>query len=84
MSSESTGSDLPPQELDDWFLDLLECPGCDYHRPVTLSSDRASLVCACGKYGFPVREGIPILLVEEAVVLDASADPATSQKGPGA
>jgi len=34
------------------------------------------------RYGFPVRDGIPILLVEEAVVLNPSADPAV-QKGAG-
>ena len=80
MSNEITSDGLPPQVLDDWFLDLLECPGCEYHRPLKLSSDSGSLNCDCGRYGFPVRDGIPILLVEEAVILDPSADPA-SQKG---
>jgi uncharacterized protein len=75
MSQETTSDGLPPQELDDWFLDLLECPGCDYHRPVHLSGDRRALNCDCGKFAFPVRDGIPILLVEEARVLDADADP---------
>ena len=76
MSKDVTGDALPPQVLDDWFLDLLECPGCDYHRPVKLSVAGDALNCECGRYAFPVRDGIPILLVEEAQVLDPSADPA--------
>ena len=83
MSNDINSESLPPQVLDDWFLDLLECPGCDCHLPVTLSATGESLDCACGKYAFPVREGIPILLVEEARILDAAADPTTVQKGGG-
>lgn len=84
MSNEVNRDSLPSQVLDDWFLDLLECPGCDEHLPVKLSAVGDALNCACGRYAFPVREGIPILLVEEATVLDASADPAAFQKGTGA
>ena len=81
MSNEVTGAGMAPQVLDDWFLDLLECPGCDYHRPLKLSAAGDSLNCDCGRYAFPVREGIPILLVEEAGILDPSADPAVPAKG---
>jgi uncharacterized protein YbaR (Trm112 family) len=83
MNSDTKTDALPPQKLDDWFLGLLECPGCEYHRPVKLNSAGTSLDCACGKYGFPVRDGIPILLVEEAEVLDPSADP-SDHKGASA
>ena len=83
MSNEVTAVPAA-QALDDWFLDLLECPGCDYHRPLKLSAAGDALNCECGRYGYPVREGIPILLVEEAVVLDASADPAIPAKGANA
>ena len=79
MNSDTTGAALPPQKLDDWLLDLLECPGCEYHRPVKLNAEGTSLDCDCGKYGFPVRDGIPILLVEEAVILDPSADPSVNK-----
>jgi hypothetical protein len=75
MNTDTKSDPLPPQKLDDWLLDLLECPGCEYHRPVKLNAAGDSLDCDCGKYGFPVRDGIPILLVEEAVVQDAAADP---------
>jgi len=81
MSNDTKDGALPPQELDDWFLDLLECPGCDYHRPLKLNASRDALICDCGRHAFPVRDGIPILLVEEASILDPSADPATPAKG---
>jgi uncharacterized protein YbaR (Trm112 family) len=84
MSNDIPGEGLAPQVLDEWFLDLLECPGCEFHRPVKLNAARDSLDCACGRYGFPVRDGIPILLVEEAQLLDPAADPAAFQKGAGA
>jgi uncharacterized protein YbaR (Trm112 family) len=81
MSKEEATDRLPPQVLDDWFLDLLECPGCEYHLPLNLNAESDCLICACGRFGFPVREGIPILLVEEATVLNATADPSAVPKG---
>ena len=66
-----------PQPLDDWFIALLACPGCDQRHPVTLTSDKSSLVCACGRYSFPVTDGIPVLLIERAAVLDENANPDT-------
>jgi len=81
MSKEVRSDNLTAQTLDDWFLDLLECPGCDFHRPVKLNSLKDALICDCGRYSFPVRDGIPILLVEEAVELDSSADPSDRDKG---
>lgn len=71
-----TQANLPPQELDQWFLDLLACPGCEQHHPLTLSAGRDQLFCACGRYAFPIQDGMPILLVESATVLNADADPA--------
>lgn len=47
-----------PREL----LDILQCPSC--HSPVVESG--ASIVCqGCG-LAYPVRDGIPHMLVEEA------------------
>ena len=76
MSSDNTPA-LKPQQMDQWFLDLLVCPGCEQRHPVALNESKDALLCACGRYSFPVREGIPILLVEEAVTLDPNADPAS-------
>ena len=79
-STPSTGessAQVAPQTLDPWFLELLACPGCDAHPPLTLDVARNTLNCACGRYAFPIRDGIPILLIEEATVLDPDADPST-------
>jgi len=49
-----------PQDL----LARLACPACK--QPLTEAADGQSLACgACGRV-YPVRDGIPILLVEEA------------------
>jgi uncharacterized protein YbaR (Trm112 family) len=64
-----------PQPLDDWFIALLACPGCEQRHPVMLSQDKSSLFCACGKYSFPVTDGIPVLLMDCATVLDENANP---------
>jgi uncharacterized protein YbaR (Trm112 family) len=48
--------------LDKDLLDILACPAC--RADVRLEGDR--IVCTgCGKR-YPVRDGIPIMLVEEA------------------
>lgn len=63
------------QELEDWFLELLACPGCEERLPVSLNQAKDALVCACGRYAYPIRDGIPVLLVEEARILDENARP---------
>ncbi len=70
-----------PQPLDPWFLELLACPGCEQRLPLHLSASQDALLCACGRYAYPVREGIPILLVEEAAVLDENARPENVASG---
>ncbi len=74
MDSNKTTNTQP---LDDWFIALLACPGCEQRHPVTLSADQSSLLCACGKYSFPVTDGIPVLLIDRATVLDENASPDT-------
>lgn len=81
MNTDETGAAPTQQTLDDWFLNLLECPGCEEHLPLKLTDAQDALHCACGRYAFPVRDGIPILLVEEAVILNPDADPAAVKKG---
>ena len=76
MESNNTAESQP---LDDWFIALLACPGCPQRHPVSLSADKSSLLCACGKYSYPVTDGIPVLLMESATVLDENADPDTVQ-----
>jgi uncharacterized protein YbaR (Trm112 family) len=75
MSDLETTNTPAPQPLDSWFLELLACPGCEQHLPLHLNEAQDTLLCACGRYAYPVRDGIPILLVEEATVLDENARP---------
>jgi len=56
------------------LLDILACPACDERPPVKLSGDQKFLVCdKCGRH-YPIREDIPVMLVDEAVIPQESAD----------
>ena len=53
--------DLAPE-----LLEILACPNC--HGPLAVDHDHDELVCQtpdCG-LAYPVRDGIPVLLVDEA------------------
>jgi hypothetical protein len=53
-------------KLDDWLLDVLACPKC--HATLRVDDEASELVCTnqeCG-LAYPVRDDIPILLVDEA------------------
>ena len=50
--------------MDKKLLDLLACPICK--GPLHLSSDPEELICRGDRLAYPVRDGIPIMLVEEA------------------
>lgn len=48
------------------LLEILACPSC--HAPLRADERREELVCTgepCG-LAYPVRDGIPVLLVDEA------------------
>jgi len=50
--------------LDPEFLEILACPLC---KGRLASAGEEALRCAACRCAFPVREGIPVLLVDEAV-----------------
>jgi uncharacterized protein YbaR (Trm112 family) len=65
-------------------MDILACP-TDDHAPLRVGTaadpDAQVLTCtACGRR-YPVLDGIPVLLVDEALLPEASLPPET---GPGA
>ncbi len=67
----STAPAAAPQELDEEFLSLLACPVCK--TSVRREGDR--LICStCGR-SYPIRDGIPVMLVEEAEMPPAGAAP---------
>ena len=73
---ETQGTTDSPQPLDDWFMEKLGCPGCEQRHPLHLNAAKDSLLCACGRYGFPIGPGgVPNLLIENAVLLDENARP---------
>jgi uncharacterized protein len=51
-----------PQDL----LDILVCPVCK--KPLTVQANGESLKCAECRRVYPVRDDIPILLVDEAKI----------------
>lgn len=60
------------QVLDPELLALLVCPSC--RSALDWRSSELLLVCtACG-LRYPVRDGIPILLVDQAVAPDSSGE----------
>ena len=59
-------------KIDDWLLDILACPKC--HSPLQPDEAASELVCTgadCG-LAYPVRDDIPVLLIDEA--RDPAAD----------
>ncbi len=57
-------------QLDPWLLEILACPQC--HSPVRADDDAQELVCASESCGlaFPVRDDIPVMLIDEARTTD--------------
>lgn len=58
--------------LDRRVLDILACPLCK--GPLVWQSAEAVLVCRADRLAFPVRDGVPVMLEEEARAL-AADDP---------
>lgn len=48
------------------LLEILVCPACK--KPLTRKDNGESLKCAVCRRAYPIRDGIPILLVDEAVI----------------
>ena len=56
------------------LLDILACPACDNRPPVRLSDDEKYLVCdVCGR-NYPIRDDIPVMLVDEAEFREAAGE----------
>lgn len=48
------------------LLRMLACPACADRPPVRLDENSGKLLCnSCGRK-YPIKDGIPIMLVEEA------------------
>jgi len=58
----------PPQRIDSKLLDILVCPLTK--GPLSYDAERQELVSRQAKLAYPIRDGIPILLIDEARKLD--------------
>ncbi|HZV51335.1 MAG TPA: Trm112 family protein [Candidatus Dormibacteraeota bacterium] len=46
------------------LLEILACPKCK--QKVELSEDGATLICATDRLRYPIVDGIPVMLIDEA------------------
>jgi uncharacterized protein YbaR (Trm112 family) len=68
-------------KIDSWLLEVLACPKC--HSPLRADDAASELVCTgadCG-LAYPVRDDIPVLLIDEA--RDPSAGAGARNGAPG-
>ena len=61
--------------LDHRLIELLVCPVCKGALELRRNSEDApsDLVCPADRLAFPIRDGIPVMLENEAQPLDAIA-----------
>ncbi|MBM4214932.1 MAG: Trm112 family protein [Gammaproteobacteria bacterium] len=55
--------------MDHRLLDILACPLCK--GPLVHHREQQVLVCRADRLAFPIKDGIPVMLEEEAKVLVA-------------
>ncbi len=57
--------------MDAKLLDLLVCPICK--GPLVYRKTEQELICKADRLAYPIRDGIPVMLEEEARKLDPAA-----------
>lgn len=55
--------------MDKRLLDILVCPLCK--SPLHLDADKKELICKADLLAYPIRDDIPVMLVDEARSLSA-------------
>ena len=55
--------------MDPKLLDILACPVCK--GPLQLSEDKTELISKGAGLAYPIRDGIPVMLDEEARAMSA-------------
>lgn len=58
--------------MDPKLLEILVCPLCK--GPLAWRKEPQELVCKADRLAFPVKDGIPVMLEEEARVLPADEE----------
>jgi uncharacterized protein YbaR (Trm112 family) len=54
--------------VDRRLLDILVCPICK--GPLVYDKKRSELICRADRLAFPIRDGIPVMLEDEARTLE--------------
>ena len=54
--------------IDKELLDILACPKCKGDIQITESED--GLICNACKLKYPIKEDIPVMLIDEAETID--------------
>ena len=65
MTGTTNGTSGGPLGLDPQLLAILACPDT-HHSPLTVDEEASELLCTTCARAFPVRDGIPVLLLDEA------------------
>ena len=65
MVNQASGINEYPikQEL----LEILACPVCETRPSVELTTDKKFLKCTECSRKYPIKEGIPVMLVDDAI-----------------
>lgn len=58
--------------VDPRLLEILVCPLCK--GPLVHRKDAQELVCKADRLGFPIQDGIPVMLEDEARKLDPAEE----------
>ena len=64
----SPSSERPANTVDPKLLELLVCPVT--RGPLEYDAEKQELISRAAKLAYPIRDGIPIMLPEEARKLD--------------
>jgi hypothetical protein len=65
MTEKENGTGAQTLGIDPALLEILACPDT-HHSPLSVDVEAAELVCPTCSRAFPVRDGIPVLLLDEA------------------
>lgn len=58
--------------LSNELLELLVCPQCK--KPIQYDPKNNRILCEACHLSYPVRDGIPVMLLDEAVQIKGSSD----------
>jgi uncharacterized protein YbaR (Trm112 family) len=53
--------------MDSKLFDILACPACK--GPLVYAKAQQKIICRADRLAFPIRDGIPVMLEEEATQL---------------